>query len=190
MWIIQKIKEYNPAIIPVIILEEPMLGRLSTVKRENDYITTELVINMLERVIEKLHKAGAIVGVQCMEKCDWNIPINAGVDIISFDAYNNPNNLNIISEQIKKFLYRGGKISWGIVPVGSEKLIKDATVEAMFLKFSKTIEGLYQAGVPISLIQKSSIIALNNDADKLPIMFSEKALLIATQLASKLVILY
>ena len=188
LWIIKKIKEYCHTTVPVVILEEPMLGQLSTIKREDENITNEFVTNIIAEVAEKLHKAGALVGVQCMEKCDWTIPINAGVDIISFDAYNNPNNINIISEQIKDFLHKGGKINWGIVPSSSEKIIKGLSLEYTTDRFEKTIEGLSELKVPINLIYKSALVSVNNNTENLPILFAEKALIITTQLASKLAI--
>ena len=109
LWMIEKIKEISPKTTPIIMFEEPLLGQLGDIKRNNEEVTIELVTALFSRVFEKLHEAGAVVGVQCLDKCDWKIPINAGVDIISFDAYNNPNNLNILPEQIVEFIAMGWK---------------------------------------------------------------------------------
>ena len=188
LWVIEKIKEYCPTTKPIIILEEPLLGRLGVVKRENENITTEIVTNMLARVIEKIHNAGAIVGIQCFDKCDWTVPINAGADLISFDAYNNPNNINIIPEQITEFIQRGGMINWAIVPAISENHIKSLTVDYLAKRLSTTMEGLFLAGVPMDLIYKSAMVSTNGNLDKLPVMFAEKALLITTQLASRIAV--
>jgi hypothetical protein len=110
LWIIEKIKEINPETVPVIVLEEPLFSQFGVIKRDNDEVTPELVTNLFSRVIEKIKSAGALVAVQSMEKCDWKIPISAGVDIISFDAYNNPNNISIIPDVIIDFIGRGGKM--------------------------------------------------------------------------------
>lgn len=186
LWTINKIKEYCPSTIPVIILEEPLLGQLGNIKRENEDITVELVTNMFSRVIEKLKSENAIVGIQCLEKCDWKIPINAGVDLISFDAYNNPNNLCIIPEKIIEFIERGGKINWGIVPVTNEAIIKASNIDSVFKRFAATLEGLILAGVSERLVYNSAFVSIQGDVDKLPLIFAEKAIILANQLAKRI----
>lgn len=189
LWIIQKIKEVSPSTVPLIILEEPMLGQLGNIKRENEEITIDLVTNMFAKVIEKIKAEGALVGIQCMGKCDWKIPINAGVDLISFDAYNNPNNLCIIPEKIIEFLERGGKINWGIVPAMSEAIIKSSNIDYLFNRFTATLEGLILAGVPERMVYNSSFVSIQGDVDKLPIIFAEKAIILANQLAKRIPVL-
>ena len=100
LWLISEIKAVSPDTTPIIILEEPLLHRIGEVKRANEEITKDVIVNMFAKVIQKIKECHGLVGIQCFEKCDWQIPIEAGADIISFDAYNNPNNLNIIAEKL------------------------------------------------------------------------------------------
>lgn len=186
LWIINKIKEFCPTTIPVIILEEPKLGQLGIIKRQDEEITVELVTNMISRVVTKLHEAGSIVGVQCFEKCDWSVPINAGVDLISFDAYNNPNNLNIMPEIITKYLQQGGMINWGIVPTISESIVKGLTVDYIANRLNTTMSGLILSGVPSDLVYKSALVSLNGNTNHLPVIFAERACMLAKQIASRL----
>lgn len=186
LWAINKIKHYSPNTVPVIILEEPMLGQFGMVKRENDEITPETVINLFSRVSEKLKSAGAIVGVQCMEKCDWSLPIRGGVDLISYDAYNNPNNLSIIPEILTSFLQKGGIINWGIVPVLSESILKGLTIDYLVKRLTATMSGVTLSGVPAGLLYQSAMVSLNGDTNHLPILFAEKAMILSRQLASRL----
>ena len=186
LWAIEKIKQACSSTAPVVILEEPMLNQLGAVKRQNPGITAELVTNLFSNTVETLKNAGAAVGVQCMGKCDWSVPINAGVDIISFDAYNNPNNLTIIPDILTEYLKNGGMINWGIVPVVSDSVVKDLTVDYLYKRLSSTIEGVILSGVPAGLLYKSALVSVNGDMDKLPVMFSEKALILAIKLGSRL----
>ena len=186
LWAIEQIKAVSPTTVPIIILEEPMLGQLGNIKRENEEVTVDLVTNMFAKVIEKIKAEGAIVGIQCMEKCDWKIPINAGIDLISFDAYNNPNNLCIIPEKVTEFLERGGKINWGIVPVMTESIIKSSNIDFVFNRFTSTLESLILAGVSARLVYNSALVSIQGDVDKLPIIFAEKAIILATQLAKRI----
>ena len=186
LWIIEKIKEVSPETKPLIILEEPLLGHLGDIKRENEEITVDIVTSLFARVIEKLKEAGAIVGVQCLEKCDWKIPINAGVDMISLDSYNNPNNLCIIPEQIMEFIERGGKINWGIVPVTNEAIVKNLNLDIIEHRLFSTMEGLIIAGVPEKYVYNSAYVSIQGEVDKLPLIFAEKAIILSNQLSKKI----
>ena len=185
-WIIEKIKEVSPNTKPLIILEEPALGSLGCIIRENEEITTELVITLISKVVEKLHDAGALVGIKCLEKCNWKIPIDAGVDLISFDAYNNPNNLSIIPEQITEFIERGGKINWGIVPVMNESIVKSLNIDILSKRLFSTMEGLIVSGVSEQNVYNSAFVSVQGDLSHLPIIFAEKAIILASQLAKKI----
>ena len=188
LWVIEEIKHVCPNTVPIVMLEEPMLSQLGMVKRENENITTELVINLFSKVIEKLKNAGAIVGIQCLEKCDWSVPIKAGVDLISFDAYNNPNNLAIIPDIITEFLRNGGMINWGIVPVVSDNMVKGLSIDYLYKRFSSTLGGIILSGVPAELLYQTALVSLNGNTDKLSVMFAERAMMLANQLASRLTV--
>ena len=186
MWIINKIKEVSPETKPLIMLEEPLLYKVGDVKRENEDVTRELIINIMSKVISKIQDFGADVGVQCFEKCDWKLPIEAGVNLISFDAYNNPNNLNIIPEQVNEFLARGGRINWAIVPVKNETLVKSLSTDSVYNRFIKTIEGLIVAGTSEKLTYNRSLVSVTGNVNHLPLIFAEKALMLANQLAKRI----
>lgn len=186
IWAIQQIKNVSPKTTPIIILEEPLLHKIGDVKRTNEDITRGIIVNLFAKVIEKIKEFGAVVGIQSFEKCDWQIPIEAGVDIISFDAYNNPNNLSIIAEKINDFLANGGRINWGIVPVPNEAMVKSLTIDEVYNRFIKTIDMLVIAGISEKLAYNRAIVSINGDIDKLPLIFAEKALMISTQLAKRI----
>lgn len=186
LWLIEKIKQVSPDTVPIVILEEPVFGQFGMVKREDENVTAELVTGLFAKVIEKLKNSGAMVGIQCLEKCDWSIPIKAGVDLISFDAYNNPNNLGIIPEILTKYLRNGGMVNWGIVPVVSDSMIKGLSIDYLHRRFSSTLGGMILAGVPAELLYQQALVSVNGNIDHLSVMFAERAMMLATQLASRL----
>ena len=186
LWIIQKIKEVSADTRPVIIFEEPLLYKIGETIRNSEDVKRDTIVNLLAKVIQKIQTTGALVGIQCFEKCDWKIPIEAGVNIISFDAYNNPNNLHIMTEQINEFLAKGGRINWGIVPVQNESLVKDLSVDKIFDRLIKTFESLVNAGASQKLVYNHAMVSINGNIDNLSIIFAEKALIMATQLAKKI----
>jgi hypothetical protein len=186
LWAINKIKEYCPTTTPVILLEEPLFSLYGNLKRENEEISPELITSLFNKIIETIHSAGGIVGIHSHKKCHWTIPINAGVDIISFDAYNNPNNLTIISDEISEFIVKGGKINWGIIPIANEKFLKDLSIDTITNRMLATFDILISAGVSPKLVYRSALVSVQGDLAHLPLIFAEKAIILSTQLATKI----
>ena len=186
LWIIHHIKAVSPDTMPVIMLEEPLLNRVGDVKREHEEVTREVIVNLLAKVVFKIKEYQSAVGIQCFEKCDWKIPIEAGVDIISFDAYTNPNNLNIIPERVNNFLIGGGRINWAIVPVINEATVKALTLDYAYKRFTTAVDNLITAGVSERLAYNRATVSIQGDVNKLPLIFVEKAIIIANQLSKKI----
>lgn len=184
--IIRQIYKTNPNTTPVVILEEPALGQLSLIKHENEIINNDFVVELLYKVISKIKTYGAVAGVQCLDKCDWSIPIKAGADLISFDAYRNPNNLSIIKKPLTDFLNKGGMINWGIVPVTSDIVVQGIKADYIYKRLMLAMDSVINSGVPSELIYNSAIISVNGDMDKLSVLFAEKALMMLSQLTSRL----
>ena len=185
LWFARKVKKLSNNTTPLIIFEEPKLNEFGVISKSNPDVTREIVINMLSRIIQTLKGAGAAVGIQSFNKCDWQIPIEAGVDLISFNAYTNPANISIISDKITKFLERGGYINWGIVPVMSETTVKSLTVDFLANRFMKTVQGLIDEGVKRELIYEHSMVSVQGEIHNLPLIFAEKALMLSSQLSER-----
>ena len=185
MWIIRKIKSFSPNTRPVIIFEENRLNEFGVLKKEYEDITKDIVVNMFSKIINRLHEEGAFVGIQSFNKCDWQIPIESGVDMISYDAYNNPNNLGIIADKINAFLADGGIINWAFVPVMSESIVKSLSIHNISDRFIKTMQELIISGVNRELVLSRSTVSVQGDTTDLPLIFAEKALILSTQLGSK-----
>ena len=187
LWFISKIKEASPETKPIILFEEDLLYKYGTLKRTSDEINKETVVTLLSKVYTKIQKAGGIVAVQSFEKCNWQLIFDsAGVNMISFDAYNNPNNLHIISEHVNRFLAKGGYINWAIVPVNSEIAIKGLNLDTSYNRLINTMESLISEGVSADLIYRQATISVQGHMSQLPILFAEKALMLTDKLSKKL----
>lgn len=186
LWIINKIKDIAPNTTPVIMLEEPFFNQYGNIKRETEEVTRDVIINMFSKVFQKIQENGGLAGIQCFEKCDWQLPIEAGVNIISFDAYNNPNNLNIITDKVNEFLAKGGRINWAIIPVINENTVKTLTIDKLYDLFIKTIENAISAGIDEKLAYNHAAVSVQGNIDHLPIIFAEKALILASQLGKRI----
>lgn len=189
LWYINKIQILSPDTIPIILFEEPFLNKFSNIKRKDENIENYLLTELYAKIFDKIHKSGALIGIQCFEKCDWKIPLESDVDLISFNAYNNPHNLNIISKSVREFLSKGGVINWGIVPMDSVDVITKMNAEILYDKLIKTINELVNTGIDSNLVYQNSLVSVIGDVYKLPLFFSEKALLLAHKIAAKLAVI-
>ena len=187
LWSIHKVKEASPETVPLIMFDEKLLFKFGTLKRTNESITKETLTTLFSRLFAKVKKEGALVGVQAFEKCNWQLIFESGnVDIISFDAYNNPSNLNILAQSVNAYLAKGGLINWGIIPVMNENAIRSLNITTLQKRFESTIDALSKEGVSMDLLLRNSTVSVQGDLSKHPIIFAEKAIMMASQLGAKL----
>lgn len=189
LWLMHKIKVISPNTRVLFLLEEPFLYKAGNLKRESETITHDLIVSIYSKICSKIHDFDGLIGVQCFEKCDWKIPIEAGADLISFDAYTNPNNLNIIPDRVNEFLAQGGRINWAIVPVMNENIVRTTSTDAIYDRLIKTMEDLITAGVTAKLVYNRAMVSIQGNLTKLPIFFAEKALITANQVGKRIPIL-
>lgn len=168
LWQIKQIKSACPETTPIIFIDEPSLATM------NGYSPLE----MIKTVSDIIKENGGISGVHCCSNCDWNIAIDAGVDIISFDAYTYTPN-----PEFKRFLARGGKIAWGIIPTKDTKNIEDADLDKMIEIFENGVKNLTKMGIDEKIIIENSLITPSCGAGSLSEELAEKAMDLTKQLS-------
>jgi len=139
---------------PVIFLDEPYLtgfgSAFTPVQRED-------VVPLLKEVIEYLRqRSEALVGIHCCGNTEWPMIVEAGPDIISFDAFSYMEHFLLFSEAVARFIRNGGIVAWGMVPTfgytGKE------TVEGMLAKLQEGFGRLVRAGLDPGEIARGSLI--------------------------------
>ncbi len=151
-WQIQKFQPYADKVI--CFVDEPILSGFGSstyisVKRED-------VVAYLAEMIEAIHADNAIAGIHCCGNTEWSILIDAGVDIVNFDAFEYGETIAMYSEAVKTHLERGGMLAWGVVP--TSKAIQQQTVETMVNHFEKMMDNLASKGVDKQLIIDQAIV--------------------------------
>ena len=151
VWQIDKLKEAARQII--IFIDEPYLTSFGSsfvnIKRED-------VISMLNSIIDGIHSKDSLAGIHCCGNTDWSVIAGTKVDIINFDAYLYADNLSLYSEDIERFLKRGGYLAWGIVPT-SEAILKE-TGESLFKRLSLQIGNLEKKSIDRDLLISNSFL--------------------------------
>ena len=149
-------------------------------------ISNEEVITMLNEIAQVIKNNGGICAIHCCGKCDWDIPINAGVDIINVDAFNFSQNFGTFSSKIKLFLKKGGKIAWGIVPTLDSNKLASITLDDLVKIFEKSVNYLTKKGIDEKLIIDNSLITSSCGAGSLSVDLAQRAMDLVFELSKYL----
>ena len=138
----------------ICFVDEPSLSGFGSsvyvsVKRED-------VVAQLAEVAEAVRAEGGLCGVHCCGNTDWSLLCDAGVDIISFDAYEFAHTLPLYPDAIRGFLQRGGIVAWGVVPASAAAL--NETVDTLEQRLRDALAGVEALGVPRDQLLRQAMI--------------------------------
>ena len=181
LWQVTEIKKSGAK--PINFMDEPTLTQLGA----STYLTISRkeVTNMLKEISDTIKNNGGLSGLHCCGKCDWTVPIDAEIDILSLDAYSYAENLSIFHKSIQKFLEKGGKIAWGIIPTKDKKALEKADLNILDEKFKKAVNYLTKKGINEKLIMDNSFIAPTCGAGSLSEELAEKAMRLTFELKER-----
>ncbi|MGE5342551.1 MAG: hypothetical protein ACM3SY_13835 [Candidatus Omnitrophota bacterium] len=151
-WQIQKFQPYAERVI--CFIDEPILSAFGS----STYISVKRsdVVSHLAEVIDAVHQDNGIAGIHCCGNTEWSILIDAGVDIVNFDAFGYGETIAMYPDAVKTHLKRGGMLAWGIVP--TSKAIREQTVESMVIQLEKMMDNLASKGIDKQLIVEQAIL--------------------------------
>lgn len=96
-------------------------------------------------------------GIHLCGNPDWDFLLGLDMDILSLDIYTNAEIFSSYAPSIKRFLEKGGVISWGIVPTGFEFFEKE-TIDSLVMRLETIWQFLEKKGIDIShMLQKSQL---------------------------------
>lgn len=137
--------------IPVIFFDEPMLQSIGSVAIPIDRA------GALDRLREIVGSVDCVTGGHCCGNTDWSILMDAGLDIIAFDAWHFTHTLALYPEQLKRFIGRGGLVAWGIVPASAEGA--ELGVDALLEKLLNGLDHVAGAcNIPAAQLASQSLI--------------------------------
>ena len=184
LWQIREIQKTNKLTIPIIFIDEPSISQLGT----SAFITIpeDEVMAIIKEVSDLIKTNGALSAIHCCGKCDWAVPIRAGVDIINLDGYFFAQNLSLFHKEIEEFLKNDGIIAWGIVPTLDKEALESANLDTMLAKFEEAVDYLVKKGIDKSLIISKSMVTPSCGAGSLTVELAEKAMKLTYGLAHQL----
>jgi hypothetical protein len=153
-WQIQRFQRFCEQAV-ICFIDEPILAAFGS----STYVSVSRgeVVAMLKEVVDAIHADGALAGVHCCANTEWSIPIDAGIDILNFDAFGYGETITLYAEHVKRYIDRGGSLAWGIVPTSDS--VRGQTAEGLSGRLASLIEGLASAtGLPESTIREQTLI--------------------------------
>jgi methionine synthase II (cobalamin-independent) len=135
-WQIKKFQPYAEKVI--CFLDEPILSAYGS----STYISVsrEDMVELISEVVDVIHQDNALAGIHCCGNTEWSILVDAGADIINFDAFEFGKSIALYPESISEFLKKGGILAWGIVP--TSVAVREQTVESLSNHLEKLIDHL------------------------------------------------
>jgi hypothetical protein len=138
-------------------------------------VSREDVVAKLKEVIEAVQAEGALAGVHCCGNTEWTILIDAGTDVISFDAFNFAHTVALYPEAMKRHLEAGKVLAWGVVPTNSATL-QSQTPASLLATFNEGVERLAKAAkTDRALVVQQAMITPSCGTGSLPVADSERA---------------
>jgi hypothetical protein len=166
-----QISTFSPLADGIIcFVDEPILSAFGS----STYVSVarEDVVAILAEMVAAIHGAGALCGVHCCGNTEWPILMDAGVDIVNFDAFGFGESMTLYPEQLKKHLDAGRYLAWGLVPT-SEKAAGQ-TVDTLVDHYDGLCARLAERGIGRELVERQTILTPSCGTGSLPQELAEK----------------
>jgi methionine synthase II (cobalamin-independent) len=179
-WLLDKFKALGYK--QICFVDEPILTGFGS----STYVSVqrEDVVHDLKEVVDAVHADNALVGTHCCGNTEWPILIDAGVDMISFDAFEFGETIAYYSDQTKEYLEKGGVLAWGIVPT-TDKIVEETT-DSLIARLKERIKHLASKGINENLIWEKCLLTPSCGTGSLSVELSEKVFYTLAEISRKL----
>lgn len=155
---------------PIVFVDEPGLGVYG--RSTHLAVSRGMIHTALEEVLAAIHDAGGLTGIHCCDAIDWTLLFETATDYVSFDAYTYGSTLFPYARELARFLERGGRVAWGIVP--TSHLAMHETATSLMERLRKLWAELAAAGVPAMPLEKGSLLTPACGTGTLPLALAER----------------
>jgi hypothetical protein len=110
--------------------------------------------------------------------------IEAGPDIINFDAYSYMDTFLLYPEELSRFISDGGAIAWGIVPTAD--FTGEETIEGLLTRLGVGLKRFEEWGFDAERIAKCSLLTPACGMGTMDEALADRVLVLLSQLSKKL----
>jgi methionine synthase II (cobalamin-independent) len=138
-WILEAIGREAPGKEIILFFDEPFMVSFGSAYVS---ISKDEAIALFDEVTGGLK---ARRGVHCCGNTDWSVLFNTTLDIVNYDAFNYLDTITYFSDDLSRFLKRGGWIAPGIVP--SSEQVMEVSLDAIVKLWNTFIVRLQGMGI-------------------------------------------
>ncbi len=151
-WQTRRLREFG---LPVLMtIDDPGLyafGASTHVTLERDTIIADL-----NSIAAKIQAAGGIPAIHVCAGMDWTLIFDSNIQVLNFDAYEYMTSMLVLAEPLKRYLERGGVVSWGIVP--TQEKVWQESADSLRQRLEDGLAQLIHKGVDATLLRRQSML--------------------------------
>jgi hypothetical protein len=139
---------------PILFLDEPYLAGYGSAFTP---IQRHEVVALIREVVDYVRdRSEAIVGIHCCGNTDWSMIVEAGPDILSFDAFSYMDYFFLYPGEVRRFIETGGTIAWGVVPTFG--FTGQETIGDLSGRLQEGLAKLHALGLEPGLVARQSLL--------------------------------
>ncbi|MFW5838258.1 MAG: hypothetical protein ACOCVM_09615, partial [Desulfovibrionaceae bacterium] len=138
----------------ICFIDEPILSAFGSSTYVS--VTREDVVAMINEQVEAIHAEGALAGIHCCGGTEWSICVDAGADIVNFDAFGYGETVALYPESINELLDREGYLAFGIAPSSAE--VRDTDASRLLDHYEALLAGMQAAGIDRDKVLERTIL--------------------------------
>ncbi len=184
LWQVMRFKKSVPNARAVIFMDEPSISQVGSCAFLS--VESKDVVEMLKIITDDLRKFGAISGIHCCGKTDWEIALSCGADVVNFDAYFFAQSVANFAATAQKFIEQGGYLAFGIVPTLDKDALKLLDIDKLEEKFNEALACFLNKGLDKNLLLEHIFITPSCGCGSLDEEGAFKALKLTKELSLRL----
>jgi len=182
-WQVEQMLTLQTPAPPLVFFDEP--GAVSFGSSAFISITREQVVAALQECIQAVQAAGGLAGIHICANGEWSVALEAGTDIISFDAYSYFDKLILYRDPLKQFIQAGGILAWGIVPTSDTQAIAREDAKTLYGRWRRQFTELVALGLEPSRVLQQTLITPACGTGSLPYPEALKVLSLTRELSDR-----
>jgi methionine synthase II (cobalamin-independent) len=167
---------------PILFLDEPSLSGFGSAFSPLERAEVIRILGSFMAFLRE--RTPAVMGIHCCGNTDWSMLLEAGPDIINFDAFGYLDTFLLYRADILRFLERGGSIAWGIVPTSDEDL-KRVSLEDLLERLQAGLFRLGEWGLDANTIRRRSFLTPACGMGNLQESSASRALALLSELSGR-----
>ena len=161
---VKRLKAFGAPVI--IFLDEPALAGFGSSSFVG--VSREEVVMILREVAQEIRAVGGLVGAHVCANTEWDLLIEAGLELLNFDAFDYLDRFLLYRKPLKDFVQKGGNIAWGIVPTLKPEALRTVRAGELVKRLKEAFECLKEEGLSLNETLNSSLITPSCGMGTLP----------------------